>query len=122
MNAPQLMVLLACLAGAILIFSGAGLGGELGAAPSAGLEEDMQEVEQEVETFESDQRGVDSIIGLAITATSITATLLGLLLLAPVTLQNLGFPAWIALPLSLPIYVIGALFTVAILRGVGRLL
>ncbi len=120
-RAPELMILFACVAGATMLIAGSGLGAELGGTPTTGGEEQIEDLENLVQEAESDQRGVDSIIGLAITSVSLVFSMIPILLFAPVALQNLGFPAWIAVPVSLPIYALLALFIVEVLRAVNIL-
>lgn len=119
MDAPKLIVVFACLAAATMIMAGSGVGGELGGTPETGTQSEFESFEDEVSTFESDTRGVDSIIGLAISAISMTATLIGILLLGPFALQNLGFPGWLAIALGLPIWAITLMFIVEIMRGIN---
>jgi len=118
-SAPELLVLFACIAGATMIMAGSGIGAELGGTPETGAEGEFEDLQEELEQTESDQRGVDSIIGLAISSVSLAFQLIPILLLAPISLQNLGFPAWIAVPLSLPIYVLTVLFVIEVLRGLN---
>jgi hypothetical protein len=44
--------------------------------------------------------GDDSIVGLAIAGARNVGTFMALILLLPLTLQELGFPAWFALPVG----------------------
>jgi len=120
-RAPELIVLFACVAGATMMMAGSGIGAELGGTPATGGEEQVKDLEDMVQDAESDQRGVDSIIGLAITSVSLVFSMIPILLFAPIALQNLGFPAWIAVPISLPIYALLALFIVEVLRAVNVL-
>ena len=117
---PHYVVALAALVGAVTIMQGAGIAGELGVSPETGIENDIENVQEQLSNqVDSDQRGVGSIIGLAISAVSLSFSMVELVILFPAVLNNLGVPLWLAIPASFPVYVIGMFFIAGVMRGMG---
>ena len=120
---PEFVILIACAVAAVSIIAGAGIDSHVGgSAPDTGAEEDFDEIEEDLQSFESDPAGADSMIGLAITSINLAGTLIGVVLLFPFVLTNLGVPSWIAFPASLPVWAAALFFLLGLLRGIGRLL
>lgn len=123
MRFPHAVIALTCLISAGILMSTTGIGAHLGGTPNPGLEgQDEAPNQDELDKWESDQKGTDSLIGMAITAGNWMASSIRFVVLAPMALQNLGFSAGIATALALPIWAISAFFLMGLLRGVGRLL
>lgn len=119
MNFSDSVIVLVCLVAAASIMMATGIGAQFGGTPQPGAEDNVRDLNDSLHNdVESDQRGTDSIVGLAISAMSWAADLIGLVLMAPIALQNLGVPAALAIPLSLPIYAISAFFVIQVFRGV----
>lgn len=121
MNGAKLLVLMGCVVGATMFMSATGIAGELGGQPNTGVEDDYEDLEESARNLESDQRGVSSIIGLAISSVSLGAELFTVGLAAPVVLNNMGIPMPIATALSLPVYALYVILGLTIMRGVGIL-
>jgi len=118
---PHYVIAIACLVGAVGIMQASGIGAALGVAPETGVESNVEALEGDLEEVQSDQRGVDSIIGLAISAVGLGIDMVGIVLFFPYVLGNLGVPGEIAVALSLPVYAVAMFFVISVLRGVGVL-
>jgi hypothetical protein len=114
-----IFVLSMAVAAAILTGSGftaeAGVGYDVGLSDSA---DDLRELaDQDVEG--SVVQDAVNLIGLAIAAIDIIVQTFVWVFLFPLALINIGFPAWFAVPVGLPVLYINVIGTVSILRGMN---
>ena len=117
---PHYVIAIACLVGAVTIFQ-IGVADGFGVSPEVGVEEDVRGMEESVESFSADDRGADSIIGLAISSVNLLTSTLGMVINMPGLLTNLGIPAGLAWAVSVPIYAVAIFGIIGILRGMNIL-
>jgi len=85
-------------------FAGSGFNAVVGG--DRGMQDLREEVDDSAEVDSGDdlsaQRGSDesSIVGLVVGAGQTLSSVVGLVILLPITLQKLGFPLWFATPLG----------------------
>lgn len=115
-KAPVLMVLVLAASGAML--SGSGFADAWGAeAPSTSEAQKALDRSQEVDAVSNTSAGdkenesgikgpvggggeSGSVLGLILSSAGALATMIGAIVVFPITLMNLGFPAWFAVPIG----------------------
>lgn len=117
MTVPQMFVLAMAVSSAMLVGSGFNDWANTGYDPGLeGAAEDLRETAHE-NTDASTIAGALNLLGLAISAINILVTTFVWVYLFPAALMNIGFPAWFAVPIGLPVLYINLIGTAEFLRG-----
>lgn len=104
------LVMLLLMNGTVTVMSSSGMNEDLGVKLAPGISEAMDSAIEELRKGFSPSAGVgDTLFALFIAGLQVMNIIINSITAAPTMFQNLGFPAWIVMPLFIPMYAISTL-------------
>lgn len=103
--------------GGVAAMEGSGLSEDLGVTLSPGIDQTVEQVEQDTKRFQTSQGLGDTLFALFESAGSVAEIVISGAFAVPGMLMNLGFPSYIVVPLFAPMYILGSLELVSIFTG-----
>lgn len=115
------VVFVISMAVAAAIMSGSGFTAWSGVGYDVGLDKTADELRTDAggDVEGSLFSGATDLLGLAISAVDILVETFVWVFLFPLALMNIGFPAWFAVPVGLPVLYVNLIGTASILRGMN---
>jgi hypothetical protein len=105
-----ILIVLVLMNGTVGIMAGSGLSDDLGVELAPGVSDSMDAaVDNAKAGFSADAGVIESTITLILSGVRLFQTLVKGVFAAPQLFINLGFPAYIVLPVAAPLYIIAAL-------------
>jgi len=105
-----LLVFLILSNGAITVMEGSGLSDDIGVTLAPGVSNEVSELTTQAQDGFSASEGIgDTLFALFAAAFSLVSLFVQSLWALPVMLLNVGFPVWIVVPLTTPLYLIATL-------------
>jgi len=105
-----ILIVLVLMNGTVGIMAGSGLSDDLGVELAPGVSDSMDAaVDNAKAGFSADASVIESTITLILSGVRLFQTLVKGVFAAPQLFINLGFPAYIVLPIAAPLYIIAAL-------------
>jgi len=115
---PMLFVICFAVAGGLM--AGSGFNDAVGIDKATGLQDDADQLSEDASSYRADRGGsVESYLGFTTQATGAIVGALKWSLMLPLALQNVGFPAWFAGPIGVPIQFVNYIGVWQIIRGMN---
>lgn len=117
-----LLIVLVLANGTVGIMSASGLSDDLGVSLSTGTQAAADDAvdrskEEEGGGFSTGQGGGETLFGLFVSGVGLIKDLVTGVFAFPTLLINLGFPSWIVVPLTTPLYIIAVLEILYVATG-----
>jgi len=113
-----ILTLLLLMNGSVTIMASSGLSEDVGVEVAPGISDKMDTVVDEMQQgFSPNVNVVESFVSLAVAGVNLFQIVVEGTYAAPAAFMNLGFPAWLVLPLAAPLYLISTLEILYIALG-----
>jgi len=112
-----ILVVMLLTNGGVTAMEGSGLSDDLGVSLAPGIDKTMEETTADLKRFQTSEGLGDTLFALFASAGNVAEILISGAFAAPSMLLNLGFPAYIVVPMFSPMYVLGSLELVSIFTG-----
>lgn len=89
-----------------------------GIEPESGVDQEVNETNENAKEIEDDQSVIESVVGTAITAVNSLQNLLAVPFAAPILALNLGVPSFIVSFVFAPLYIAAAIDVLSVIRGI----
>jgi hypothetical protein len=113
-----ILIVLVLMNGTVGIMASSGLNEDLGVSLAPGVSDSMDEAVSTAQSgFSADASIIESTITLILSGVRLFQALIASVFAGPQMFMNLGFPAWIVLPITAPLYIIAALEFIFLATG-----
>lgn len=117
LRSTNILVILVLLNSAAIFVGGLPVSGDLGAQPTVGGDEKIDQATDAGKEIQSDRSSLDQFVGGILAAASTITTMLGVVVAGPTMLVNLGVPTALVTLIAAPLYVYVGLDLLQVLSG-----
>jgi len=113
-----ILIVLVLMNGSVGIMASSGLSEDLGVELAPGVSGSMNDAVSTAQSgFSADAGVIQSTITLILSGVRLFQALISSVFAGPQMFMNLGFPAWVVLPIAAPLYIIAALEFIFLATG-----